>query len=72
MLPDTRRKPLPATLRDPTEERRQNRLAPDPCAFCGHAVRVMLRTPYVLYMRCDRCLSMWTIPKPGYEREFGT
>jgi len=71
MLPDRPRKPLPATLRA-KEDRRQNRLTPDPCAACGHEVRVMLRTPDVLYMRCDRCLAMWTVPKPGFEREFGT
>jgi hypothetical protein len=72
MSSETTRKPLPATLRNAAEERRHTRLTPDPCAACGHEVRVMLRTPYVLYMRCDRCLAMWTAPKPGYERQFGT
>jgi hypothetical protein len=72
MPPELPRHPLPATLRDQPAERRQNRLKPDPCTACGHEVHVMLRTPYVLYMRCDRCLAMWSVPKPGYEREFGT
>jgi hypothetical protein len=72
MLPDPPPKLLSASLRDTPEERRQHRLAPDPCAACGHKVHVMLRTPYVLYMRCDRCLAMWSVAKPGYEREFGT
>jgi hypothetical protein len=38
----------------------------------GHAVQVMLRTPYVLYLRCEHCLTMRTVRKPGYERQFGT
>jgi hypothetical protein len=32
----------------------------------------MLRTEYVLYLRCDRCLSMRTVMKPGFEQRFGT
>lgn len=27
----------------------------------------MLRTPYVLYVRCERCPAMWTVAKPGHE-----
>jgi hypothetical protein len=62
--------PLRAMLQG--AERRQDRFRPDPCSACGHdQVRVMLRTDYVLYLRCDRCLTMRTVPKPGVER-FGT
>jgi hypothetical protein len=71
MSSETTRKPLSATLRTTTEERRHTRLTPDPCATCGNDQRVMLRTDYVLYLRCDRCLTMCTVPKPGQER-FGT
>jgi hypothetical protein len=57
----------------PATDPRQNRVAPAPCSACGHdEVRVMLRTAYVLYLRCEHCLSMWTVPKPGFERQFGT
>jgi hypothetical protein len=72
MLPDVPRRPLHATLTSTTGERRQNRWEPDPCPACGHdQIRVMLRTAYVLYLRCERCLAMQTVPKPGHE-EFGT
>jgi hypothetical protein len=71
--PNTPRRPLAATLRNTTEERRQNRLQLGPCSACDHAeVSVMLRTEYVLYLRCDRCLSMRTVMKPGFEQRFGT
>jgi hypothetical protein len=32
---------------------------------------VMLRTPYFLYVRCESCIVLWTVPKPGNEL-FGT
>jgi hypothetical protein len=67
MLPDVQRKPLAATLPDGTTERRRQRVYLDPCAACGREehLRVMLRTPYFLYVRCERCVVMWTVPKPG-------
>jgi hypothetical protein len=72
MLPDAPRQPLRATLSGTPVERRQNRFEPEACAGCGHdQMRVMLRTDYVLYLRCERCLAMRTVPKPGLER-FGT
>jgi hypothetical protein len=73
MLPDGPRKPLKSTLADTVIERRHDRIALAPCATCGHDkdLRVMLRTPYVLYVRCEHCVVLWTVPKPGHER-FGT
>jgi hypothetical protein len=65
MLPDGPRRPLDATLTGPAE-RRHDRLVLAACTTCGHdtALRVMLRTPYVLYVRCERCVVMWTVSKP--------
>jgi hypothetical protein len=72
MHPEGLRKPLSATLRDTATERRHNRFIPDPCAVCrSDALRVLLRTDYVLYLRCEQCLSMWTVPKRG-TLQFGT
>jgi predicted nucleic acid-binding Zn ribbon protein len=31
------------------------RAKPNPCAACGHEVRVMLRAKDALYLRCERC-----------------
>jgi hypothetical protein len=69
MLPDVPRRPLHATLTGTdTGERRHDRLNPVPCSACGHdVIRVMLRTAYVVYFRCDRCSSMWSMAKPGQE-----
>jgi len=72
MLPEGPRPPLPVTLRDQSTERRHNRFTPGLCAACRHeAVRVMLRTDYVLYLRCEHCLTMRTVPKPGTS-QYGT
>jgi hypothetical protein len=27
----------------------------------------MLRTEYVVYIRCDRCAAIWSMQKPGQE-----
>ena len=67
MLPDVPRHPIQATLPATSYERRHTRLTLAPCSACGHASRVMLRTPYVLYVRCDQCLRMRTVAKPGQE-----
>ena len=67
MLPDVPRQPLQATLAGPRHERRENRLELAPCSACGHGVRVMLRTSYVLYLRCEQCLTMRTVAKPGQD-----
>jgi hypothetical protein len=51
----------------------ENVVLPDQCAVCGHDdLTVMLRTTYVVYVRCERCLTMRTVARPEYEREFGT
>ena len=73
MLPDGPRKPLQATLTGTPIERRRDRVHLAPCATCGHDthLRVMLRTPYFLYVRCESCIVLWTVPKPGNEL-FGT
>ena len=66
------RTPQKATLRSlPGADRRVNRLAPAPCSRCGRDdLRVMLRTDYVVYFRCEHCLQMWSVAKPG--EQFGT
>jgi hypothetical protein len=73
MSSETPRKPLPATLRDTPAYPGENVILPDQCAACGHdELTVMLHTIYVVYLRCERCLTMRTVAQPGYEREFGT
>jgi len=72
-LPEGPRKPLNATLSrtDVPVERRHDRLVPAPCSACGrNELRVMLRTDYVVYFRCEHCMKMWSVPKPG--EQFGT
>jgi hypothetical protein len=66
------RKPHKATLGGlPGADRRLNRLAPGLCSRCGRDdLRVMLRTDYVVYFRCEHCLQMWSVAKPG--EQFGT
>ena len=74
MLPEGPRKPIHATLSRTAVrvERRGNRLVPAPCAACGRDdLRVMLRTDYVVYFRCDSCAQVWSVAKPGCE-QFGT
>jgi|SoiMethySBSTD1v2_1073268.scaffolds.fasta_scaffold1345815_1 hypothetical protein len=73
MLPDGPRKPIAATLShtDVRIERRENRLVPAPCVACGrNDLRVMLRTDYVVYFRCEHCKQVWSVAKPG--EQFGT
>lgn len=66
MPPDGPRRPLNATLTGTVAERREDRVVLAACTTCGHgtALRVMLRTPYFLYVRCERCVVMWTVAKP--------
>jgi hypothetical protein len=53
-------------LPTPPADRRQDRLRLAPCAACEHDdVRVILRTPHLLYLRCYGCTHLWTVPKPG-------
>ena len=62
-------KPSPAhagRLPTPPADRRQDRLQLAPCAACEHDdVRVILRTPHLLYLRCYACTHLWTVPKPA-------
>lgn len=52
----------------PPADRRQHRLVLLPCTACGQDdLRVLLRTPYVLYVRCEHCAAVWTVAKPGQE-----
>ena len=53
-------------LPTPPADRRQDRLRLAPCAACEHDdVRVILRTPHLLYLRCYACTHLWTVSKPG-------
>ena len=73
MLPDPPRKPINATLSrtDLPVERRGDRLVPAPCAACGRDdLRVMLRTDYVVYFRCEHCAEVWSVANPS--EQFGT
>ena len=71
MPSDPSRKPHKAILGGLPGDRRLNRLAPGPCSRCGRDdLRVMLRTDYVVYFRCEHCLQMWSVAKPG--EQFGT
>jgi hypothetical protein len=71
MLPEGPRKPLKASFSG-TPDRRRNRLKLPPCPDCGSEdVRVNLRVDYALYLMCNRCIRIYSVPKPGYER-FGT
>jgi hypothetical protein len=73
MLPEKGSKPLRATLSDTSSERRRNRLKSPPCTACGHdETRVASRTDYVVYFRCEHCAAVWSAPKPGSEKLFGT
>ena len=60
-------------LPTPPADRRQDRLQLAPCAACEHDdVRVILRTPHLLYLRCYACTHLWTVPKPGQFTWTGT
>jgi hypothetical protein len=49
-------------------DRRQNQLLLPACSVCKHEdPRVTVRTDYVLYLRCDHCGSVWSVPKPGHQ-----
>ena len=59
--------------KDPAEaprriERRMERLNLPLCTACNSSkTAVATRTPYVLYIRCKHCASVWSVPKPGQE-----
>jgi hypothetical protein len=51
----------------PPADRRRFRPPLPPCPRgCQDArVRVLTRVEFYLYLRCDRCRHMWSIPKPN-------
>jgi hypothetical protein len=50
----------------PRQDRRRVRLVLCPCRTCGDpAPMVVSRTPYVIYLRCCACASVWSVAKPG-------
>jgi hypothetical protein len=51
----------------PPAGRRRFRPALPPCPRgCQDArVRVLTRVEFYLYLRCDRCRHLWSIPKPN-------
>jgi hypothetical protein len=73
MSSEPTRKALAATLRDTPADPGETVVLPNQCAACGHDdLTVMLRTTYVVYVRCERCLTMRTVALPGCDHEFGT
>jgi hypothetical protein len=73
MLPEGPRKPRQATLTGTPGDRRLNRLKPPPCVACGHYdTRVVLRTDHELYIRCEYCVRVCVVAKPGHGQRFGT
>jgi len=41
---------------------------PPPCQSCGSTkTEVIVRTDWVLYIRCESCAQVWSVPKPGRE-----
>ena len=72
MPSDVPRRNLCAAISGTPGDRRLNRLKPPTCSECGHDdSRVTVRTDYVVYFRCEYCLRVWSVPKPGHER-YGT
>jgi hypothetical protein len=50
----------------PRLDRRRARLFVAPCRACGDTAPVVVsRTPYVIYLRCCACASVWSVAKPG-------
>jgi hypothetical protein len=52
----------------PEFERRHARMTLPTCPTCSGPSRVVSRTDYVLYVRCDPCLQVWSVPKAGREQ----
>ena len=49
-------------------ERRRYVFKPPPCESCrSSTTEVASRTDWVLYIRCDACAHVWSVPKPGRE-----
>jgi hypothetical protein len=47
-------------------ERREHRLSIPYCPHCNVPPRVVSRTDYVVYVRCERCAHVRSIEKPGW------
>ena len=48
---------------------RRERFTPPPCSSCGSDdTSITCRTTYVLYVRCGKCGTVWSEPKPGVEQ----
>jgi uncharacterized Zn finger protein len=48
-------------------DRRNKRLTLPPCSQCETAekIKVVVRTDYVLYLRCHGCGNFWSVRKPA-------
>ena len=50
----------------PIPDRRTERPDLPRCPRCeSQDARVMSRTDYVVYVQCDGCHLLWSVPKPG-------
>jgi hypothetical protein len=50
---------------EPSNDRRACRAKVLPCERCGaDRIRVLTRTDWVIYVRCEACFDMWSIEKP--------
>jgi len=60
--------PRQSSLRPVTVERRKITFNPLPCVFCKSSeTEVVVRTDYVLYIRCQNCFHSWSVLQPGQE-----
>jgi hypothetical protein len=64
MASQTSRPPVSTWNPSTFDRRSATRLVPPPCPQCAGSVRVVSRTDYVLYLRCQ-CAYLWSTPKPG-------
>jgi formate dehydrogenase maturation protein FdhE len=56
---------VPEPFLIPKAERRRNRLALPDCPQCaGLPFCVLMRTEFVLYLRCASCHGVWSVWKP--------
>jgi hypothetical protein len=53
-------------------ERRTHRLSIPHCPNCDAPPRIVTRTGYVVYVRCEQCAHVWSIEKPGWTRTHAT
>ena len=56
---------VPAPILVVKNDRRRSRLALPPCPECAQEQpRVLMRTNFVLYVRCTGCEAVWSVWKP--------